>query len=788
MKVEKFNSLFRKLGEFQLRYKVLYLIAISVITLLCSLGLPKLNLGGNEESWFSDWDTIKISQERFEDLFGADDSVMAFIEADDVFDPEVLAAIDRLGKRLENEVPYAKSVTSLTSLSIPKGTDDGFEILNPLEDFSEKKYSHEEIQKTKDFILSRDSLVNTLVSDDAKETWLILSLENYSEELTSAMYKIVPPAMEIFNSEEFKSEKYTIKPAGESYTEYEETLVTKHELAIRIGLGFLLMVICLVVFVRSLWGVIVPCIATIGGICSVLGLSGWINAEGNDEMLALPVLLAMALSIGYAIHYVNEFRLHFRKTGNRRESVLKSFEESGWPIFFTVVTTAAGLISFLFADIQPLRWVGGCSAACVFAVYLYVIVLIPIFLSFGKDNEAQAKEFEQGATKTDLLMERVGEKILSGKIIIILVSFALMIFMGLGIFKTKVNMDYTEMMGEKTPYIARLLSILKGKLGSQYSYNVFIEYEDEDSLKSYDVLNRIDLLAEKLGTLETTKVSGSKPRVTSVTKIIKEMNRTLNSDLPDFYSIPQDDDLLTQEMFLYEISGGGDLYDWISEDYKSTYIHIEMNGYDAERITDTLDSVKRFSQEIFPDAKSTIVGEVVNYAIMNGKLVRGQLKSFALSFLIILVLMTIAFASFHTGLIAMIPNLAPVIMIGGVMGYFHVSLDMITMTVMPMILGIAVDDTIHFTNHIKFFYEKGFSYRNAILSSYREIGKTMGMTTIILCSMFIILSFSSMSCLCRLGYLSIIGLSSALIADYTLTPVLIFVTKPFGSDHLEVVK
>ena len=175
MKVEKFNSLFRKLGEFQLRYKVLYLIAISVITLLCSLGLPKLNLGGNEESWFSDWDTIKISQERFEDLFGADDSVMAFIEADDVFDPEVLAAIDRLGKRLENEVPYAKSVTSLTSLSIPKGTDDGFEILNPLEDFSEKKYSHEEIQKTKDFILSRDSLVNTLVSDDAKETWLILS-------------------------------------------------------------------------------------------------------------------------------------------------------------------------------------------------------------------------------------------------------------------------------------------------------------------------------------------------------------------------------------------------------------------------------------------------------------------------------------------------------------------------------------------------------------------------------------------------------------------------------------
>ena len=145
--------------------------------------------------------------------------------------------------------------------------------------------------------------------------------------------------------------------------------------------------------------------------------------------------------------------------------------------------------------------------------------------------------------------------------------------------------------------------------------------------------------------------------------------------------------------------------------------------------------------------------------------------------------MAIAFSSLHTGLIAMIPNLAPVLMIGGVMGYFRISLDMITMTVMPMILGIAVDDTIHFTNHIKYFYEKGLGYRGAVLASYREIGKTMGMTTVILCSIFLILSFSPMACIGRLGWLSIIGLSSALVADYTLTPVLIYLTKPFGRDR-----
>ncbi len=785
MKIQKLNNFFRRLGEFQLKHRWIFLILIFAVTVFCCIGLRNLDLSSSEEEWFDDWDNIKIAQDKFEDMFGADDSVMALIEADDVFDREVLEAIDKIGKRLEAEVPYAKSVTSLTELSIPQGNEEGFEIVSPLEDFCENNYSDQEIAEKKKYILSRESLVNNLVSDDAKETWIVLQLENYSEPMTQAMHKIVPPARAIFTSPEFQSEKFTIKPTGLSYTEYEEEEVTKKEIGTRIGIGFLVMIACLIIFMRSLRGVIVPCIATVGAIGSVLGLNGWLRIQGDDQMLALPVLLSMALSIGYAIHYVNSFRLHFRRTGKRKQSVLNSMEESGWPIFFTVITTVAGLISFLFADIRPLKWVGGCSACCVFAVYVYVIILIPIFMSFGKDGKAASASdlaAMEGATKTDIAVEKAGSRIIKKSILVLIISLAVIVGMIPGIPRTQVNMDYTEMMGERTDFVKRLLSILRGKLGSQYSYNVLVEYEDEDAFKSSDAVKRLDVLSQKLGTIETTKVSGTKPRVTSITKIIKEMNRTLYEDKEEAYAIPDEDDLLTQEMFLYEISGGDDLYDWVSDDYRNAYIHIEMNGYEANKITKTLDLAKAYASEVFPDAKTSIVGEVVNYAVMNGKLVKGELKSFLGSFILILILMAIAFGSLHTGLIAMIPNIAPVIMIGGVMGYLGISLDMITMTTMPMILGIAVDDTIHFTNHIKFYFERGLSYKDAVLTSYREIGKTMGMTTIILCSMFLVLSFSVMNCLARLGYLSIIGLASALIADYTLTPVLIFLTKPFGKE------
>ena len=145
-------------------------------------------------------------------------------------------------------------------------------------------------------------------------------------------------------------------------------------------------------------------------------------------------------------------------------------------------------------------------------------------------------------------------------------------------------------------------------------------------------------------------------------------------------------------------------------------------------------------------------------------------------------MLILAFTSIRTGIIAMIPNIAPMVLIAGAMGYFGWNLDMVTAMILPMILGIAVDDTIHFTNHIKYHFELTGNYRSAIENSYREIGKTMIMTTVILCAMFVIFLTSTMSVLVRLGWLSILGLGGALIADYTVTPVLLYLTKPFGKE------
>ncbi len=782
MQVSRVNKVFARLGRFQVKFRWLILLATILVTLAACLGLPQLQMTASEEEWFDDWDKVKIDQAHFNDVFGSDDGYMVMVRANDVFAPEVLSAIDRLSKRLENEVPYADRVVSLThNLSIPIANDEGFEVIDPFE--SGIPTDSAQLAAKKSLIMSRESLVNNIVSDDAKETWVILSLKSYEGGVDFGKDSIAPFARNIILSEEFQSDKFQFLPTGMSYTEMEENEVISRECAMRIIIGFAVMLACLILFVRSLRGVIVPAIATVGGIASVLGVNAWLGIIGDESMVALPVLLGMALSVGYSIHYINSFRMHFRRTGNRRESVINAVEETGWPILFTVITTVASLISFLFAGIRPIRWIGGISAGIVFMVYLYVIILIPILMSFGKNAKPDPTEVKAaGATKADILFEFFGRKVCRHSGIVAAISAAIMLLQIPGVMNIDVNMDYTKTMGEKIPFVTRLMDMLSGKLGSLYDFNVMVEFNEGDALKDPANMKRIEALEQKLGTLQLTKISGDKPRVQSVTRLVKEMNRTLNADSTEYYKIPDAQDMLTQLLFLYEISDADALFERMDEDYKTTFIHIELSGYDAKKIVEDLDSAKSYAAQIFPDAKTSIVGEVVNYAEMNGKLVNGLLRSFGGSFVIIAIMMILAFGSIKAGLIGMIPNVAPVLLIGGVMGYSGMPLDMITMIVMPMILGIAVDDTIHMNNHIKYGYERTGSYKKALLLSYREIGKTMGMTTFILCAMFFVFIFSPMGALRNVGLLSIIGLAAALVADYTLTTALVYVTKPYGKE------
>ncbi|UTC52143.1 MMPL family transporter [Treponema sp. OMZ 803] len=794
MKLEGMHLFFKKIAEFQLKYRWLCLALLAAVTVVGLIGVKSFKVGSaDEDEFLTVKESTKKNDARFKELFGSNDSIVLLFESDDVFKPEVLQAIKDIGAELLEKVPYSDSITSITDTDITVGTDEGIEITNPFRDGIPSDPA--DLQKAKDFILSRKSIVNKLVTQDATETWLVLSLkatppeEVWSKTSTKApMYVIGEAAIDIVTDPKYHSAAYTIKPAGLPYTETEEKVVMGHETTKSVGLSFLCMIILLIIFTRSLRGTIVPLFATFFGITTVLGIMGFLHISGKSEMMSVPIVLAMALSVGYSIHLVNSFKTSFYELGKRKEAVIASIENTGWPLFFTVVTTVVSVLSFLTTDLKPMRWMGAASAAMVFAVYVYVSVLIPILMSFGKDIEAgkdsanthNAKAAR--AQKLDARFERFGRTVIKRRKAII-TAFTLITAACIpALFKIDVNMDNFKFMGLRIPYIRRIYEITQSQLGSYFSYNIMLTFDEDDAVKNPDVLKKLDKLSILIGTFRLTKMNNGVPKIFSILDIVKEMNQTMHSDDPAFYTIPDDEDLLAQLLFLYEISGG-QTSRWVDEEFRTLRMSIDVASYDANELAANLKTIEQTCAELFPQADCHLIGAAVQFAELNNKIVFGELYSFFTSLVAIAILMMLVFGSVKMGLIGLIPNIFPVLVIGAIMGYLGISLDLMTMAIMPMILGIAVDDTIHFTNHAKYLFEKEKSYDRAIFGTFYSIGKTLAMTTIILSATFLVYLTCNIAAILRLGVLAAVGLMSALAADYLMTPVLIYISKPFGKEE-----
>lgn len=799
MKVEKFNKFFGKIGQAQIRNRWKILAGLLIVTVICCLGLSNFSLALGEEGWFGNSDEITINTKKYEETFGNLNGIGVLVVKQgegDVFSEDMLKVIEKIGNRMRDEIPFADRLTSIVEVDIPVGNDEGFSIVKPYENGIPSDSAG--LAKARDLVMrgseKTNALINSLVSDDGKETWISLSLhpfkgkeleEKYGGDNTEVSTDIGYKLMNIIESEEFQNKGFKLYGGGMPYDSANEDRYEVPEYGVRVLCSIVVMLLFLAICLRNVFGVIVPAVATISAIATVFGAMSFFGEKADSALVTLPVVLGMALAVGYSVHYIKMFKLHFRRTGKRKESAIKCVEECGWPVLFTVLTTMASFISFLFVNMKPLEWMGKTSAFIVLAIYIYVTVLIPILLSFGKDRTPRATQVN-GATKLDLSFSRWSKFVHDRKKSFIVISALVIAAFIPGMFKITAQLDYLTITGDKMPYIQEVKKMLSQKLGNQYSYTVMISYDEEGAFKKPENMKALVQLEDYLGTLSLTKWSGGKARVSSATSILKEMNRALNEGKDSMYTVPEDEYVLAQLMELSSIEMHNDFSDVMDDDFKTTVVSVDMTQFATEEALANMDALKAKLAELFPGAKCTLLGDMIRYSEMSNRIVFGGLKSFGFSLVIIAIMLVFAFSSLKLGLIGMIPNIAPVILVGGVMGYFNYALDFSTITVMPMILGIAVDDTIHLTTHLKMKHEQMGSSEKAMEATFREIGATMFLTTVILCSMFSVYLFSPMHFLAVLGVLIIVGLSSALVADYTITPALLHVAKPFGKEKEEV--
>ncbi len=752
------------------------LILFTALILFSVPGLMKIRFSTDISDYFMDDDPVLRSQDRFERLFGTHEFVAVLLESEDVFSRDSLETINRIGVALKEGVPFAGDLVSLAAVNPVIAGGESFRF-----DGDTLVSSEEERLRLKESFGKIGSMAGSLFSKDGREAWIVLNLNEYPD------------------AEEWSGEQTPQFTAGEvAYRIIEEIDVPAgisitgtglpvyaHRKEVEM-LGDFMMILVVGVFVSAILTTLIlqnlnaifgTFLVIAGAVVSVFGMYGRLGMELDNAFMAVPILLTMGLTIGYTVHITHFFSHYLGESGNRQAAVLRALDKTWRPILFTVITTSAAVLTFVFVEIEPIRWVGYTSAICLFVVYILSMTIFPVILSLGKNGdrimvrEKKKKDFEP-------LLGRLSDLVL-GHEKLILLSFVLIALIAVwGASLLRVDFNAEKMMGLKLSHMQDQRRVGLSQIGSTEFIDLTIHLEEEGAFRSLEALNRISALQKDLETLPLVI------RSSSMIGNVKEFNRIFHKGRSAAV-VPEKEGELRALFNLAGRLAPELLSEWGTEDYRNTRIRIELSGFSSRVIEDNLEHIDAMVKSRFGEVEYFLSGSTYQMALMNQYVTRGLVRSILTGLVIITVLMILVFRSFRLGLIAMIPNVFPMIICGAVMGFARIPLEFVTMTVAPLIMGLAVDDTIHFISYMKFGIHDKNDYRIGIRHSFQVVGSAITQTTIILCVTFLVFTVSRVNSLIYMGILCFAGMTAAYMADIFITPLLVSRFRPFRLENQE---
>lgn len=778
MKIEKINELFGRYAEQLLRVRWLTLGAFAIVIVLSVVGMKRMVKETSFDDYFIEDDPMLVKTDEFKSHFGNDYYVGVLTQCDNHFTKQNLTTLRALSNELLDSLSYADKVTSLTDIEFMVGSDEGMTIEQIVPDEIPDDGSPE-MDSIRARAYSKPHVARKLISKDGQLSWIMLKLRAFPKD--SVWKKTSTVAPDIITGEEveriIKKPQYASlhpKGTGMPYVTHCKTVYIGKEMGRLMIIATLICMVVMLCMTRSLRGVVAPIISVIGGLFITYGIAGFTQMYVDSTVLMIPTILSFAVAIAYNIHIFSYFRGRMRIHGERQQAIVETIKEIGWSVFFCGFTTLVSLLSFLVIPIRPMHCVGIISSMSVLFVLLTSLIVTPVLLSFGKNQRPIEGFTEDSDTRWTKAMVTLSDKVLRNPKKIGYSFLIVCILLCVGLWKIEAAFDIERTMGTKVDYVKEVLDVGNSELGSLYSYDLIVELSDNDEAKEPKYLQQLDKLQHQVDGYNLTK------RTTSILDILKDLNQTLNNGDTAFYRIPDSEEEVAQMILLYENAGGTESEYWVDYDYRRLRLMIEISDFNSAQVERELARIQADAEQLFPDAKITVVGNIPQYVTMMQYLVRGQMLSFVISILIIGVILMIAFQSIRVGLIGLVPNLMPAIFVGGYMGRAGIPLDMMTATLLPMMLGMAVDDTIHFINHSKLEFDRTYNYQTAIRRTFRVVGVAIVITSIITSAVFA--SFCSSACtMClNFGLTAIIGIMSALAADLLVTPILVNKCKVFG--------
>lgn len=592
----------------------------------------------------------------------------------------------------------------------------------------------------------------------------------------------------------------------------------------------LIFTLLLYILFRSFSAVLWPMVTIAASMAWTWGFTVWLGVT-ISQMISLTVLLVFAVGIADCVHVMSAYFSFRRQGDDHYDALSKSYGKTGLAIMVTTITTMAGVLALTTSELVPIQVFGMMSAFGVVMAFFFTLVLLPILLDLWHPG-APAADDASLADRLGDRWNRLSSSTKTGTALVYVVAVYLMlgpwvgtyitvislltyvvvnwqlailsavpnfvaqrpwlvlsVFAGLfalcsyGMTLIRIDSNMTELTKEGSAIRVAYETVDENMAGAM-SMVIMVDTHTSDGLYNPRLMQAMDQLQNRIETRYSDQVT----RTNSLANIVKDTYQIMSDDDPAYYRVPDDAQMISQLLYLFNSANPEDRRALVSDDYSRS--HISLNIYNAgsyqyqrffEEISQEINEVFGPLESEFPELEVYLTGSMALLMRMADEVANSQFSSFTFAIAVISVIMIITLGSFQGGIMAMIPNMIPALLGFGLMGLLGIALDTDTLLIAPLIIGIAVDDTIHFMTHYRVELIRTGSISESLVSTIRDVGQAVMFTTMVLGLGFALLSFSDYLGMAKMGFFGSAAIFVALLCDLFLIPAMIIIFKPtFG--------
>jgi uncharacterized protein len=740
------------------RYSLFIIVAHVVLTLVFGYFIFSIDSGVTVERYLVKDHPSKIYYDSFVDTFRQGDRLIVVVKDDNVFDTGTMAKVEKITAELM-QLKGVEEVLSLSTIMDLKRQEMKSRLqFRFISGKKKEKILRDEVMKTPLF-------VGSVINPDATVTAITA--------LTLECEKDMPARVsEIIGRYQGPEEVYQV---GIPVVNHVLGRTLLKELAVLTPISTLVFVVVLFICLRTKRGAILPVMAVLVSTVWTMGLMSILGIPLSLMSMILPVLM-VAIGNAYAMHLVAEYFDHARQGGGRDEVITSTMSKLILPVMLTAGTTIIGFASLQFTGIQSVEEFSYLSCFGLCTSLLVTLTLIPAILFRLKLPRFKEKPIDDaGAERTrgswiDFVIGRVINIDHKHSSAVFTVTGIICVLSVIGISMVRIETDVIKFFkpGSK---VVRDLDDADRNLSGSTIMNVVVSAGREGHFKTMEGLKTIERL-QKI--IDDKSIFPKMGKSVSLVDLIKTTHLTGSNFRKDGYRLPGKESEINNLLMPYYYEGGKDsLKGFVTPDFSQINILCTSSYHGGKEITAVEKKLNELFEKDFPrDLNLNVTGLPLVVAHSAKLVTEGQIKSLSFALISIFIIMSVLFTSIRVGLLSMVPNMLPILINFGIMGWFGIPLSSVTSLLASIAIGISVDDTIHYMARYNSEFKKDWDKNRAMKDTLHSAGKPIVFTSIILSLVFSTMMISGFQPTMMFGLLIMITMVTALVSNVLVLPIL----------------